>query len=64
MLECPERLEFHEMGTAAGILMGLGVVAFLLIKTKFGRRDAPSDMGSVSHVWIVEHRMGQRDEQR
>lgn len=49
------------MGTAAGILMGLGVVAFLLIK--FGRRDGSSDMGSVSHVWIVEHRMGQRDDQ-
>jgi hypothetical protein len=50
------------MGTAAGILMGLGAIAFLLIKTRFRRRDAPSDMGSVSHVWVVEHRMGRRDD--
>ena len=52
------------MGTAAGILMGLGVVAFLVIKTRFGRRDTRSEMGSVSHVWVVEHRMGQRDDDR
>ena len=41
------------MSTAAGIVIGLSAVALVLLAL---RRHAGSDLGSVSRVWIVEHR--------
>jgi hypothetical protein len=60
MLVCLERLECHEMLTAAGIVIGLGAIALVLVA--LGRRGDSRDLGSVSRVWITEHRVTQRDD--
>ena len=50
----------------AWIVLGIGVaVAVLMITTSWRRRDQQRDLGSVSHQWIAEQRMGQgHDPQR
>jgi hypothetical protein len=48
---------------AAWILMGIGVaVAMLMLTTSWRRRDQQVDLGSVSHQWMAEQRMGQGHE--
>jgi hypothetical protein len=51
---------------AAWIVLGIGVaVAVLMLTTSWRRRDQSLDLGSVSHQWIAEQRMGPgRDSQR
>jgi hypothetical protein len=51
---------------AAWIVLGIGVaVAMLILTTSWRRRDHERDLGSVSHQWMAEQRMGQRhDSQR
>ena len=48
------------MFTAAGIVIGLGAIALVLVA--LGRRGDSRDLGSVSRVWITEHRVAQRDD--
>jgi hypothetical protein len=53
------------MGTAVGIIVGLGAIVFGLVKFnrwRLERGEPSSDMGSVSRVWIIENRVNQRDE--
>lgn len=49
--------------TASWIVVGLGVavVVFVLAAT-WRRRNQEPDLGSVSHQWIAEQRMGQSHE--
>jgi hypothetical protein len=48
---------------AAWIVLGIGVaVAVLMLTTSWRRRDQALDLGSVSHQWIAEQRMGQGHE--
>ena len=51
---------------AVWIVLGIGVaVAVLMLTTSWRRRDQEVDLGSVSHQWIAEQRMGQaHDPQR
>jgi hypothetical protein len=52
---------------AAWIVLGIvGVaVAMLMLAAAWRRRGQETDLGSVSHQWIAEHRMGQgHDSQR
>jgi hypothetical protein len=39
--------------------MGVAV-AMLMLTTSWRRRDQEADLGSVSHQWMAEQRMGQR----
>ena len=48
------------MFIAAGMLIGLGAIAFAFMA--MGRRSPSHDLGSVSRVWIIEHRTAQRDD--
>jgi hypothetical protein len=48
------------MSTVATIVIGLGAVALLAMALR--RRGDPRELGSVSRVWIVEHRASQRNE--
>jgi hypothetical protein len=52
---------------AAWIILGIGVVAvvMLMLTRSWRRRHQGLDLGSVSHQWIAEQRMGQgHDSQR
>lgn len=51
---------------ASWILLGVAVaVAVVVLVTSWLRRDHDVDLGSVSHQWIAEQRMGQgHDPQR
>jgi hypothetical protein len=51
---------------ASWIVLGVGVaVAILMLATSWLRRDHDGDLGSVSHQWVAEQRMGQgHDPQR
>jgi hypothetical protein len=50
---------------AAWIVLGIGVaVAVLTLTTSWRRRDQELDLGSVSHQWIAEQRMGQGHDSR
>jgi hypothetical protein len=51
---------------AAWIVLGMGIaVAVLMLATSWFRRDHDVDLGSLSHHWITEQRMGQgHDPQR
>jgi hypothetical protein len=51
---------------AAWIVLGIGAaVAIYLFATAWRRRDHERDLGTVSHQWMAEHRMGQgHDSQR
>jgi hypothetical protein len=47
----------------AWIVIGIGVaVAMLVLTTSWRRRDQEVDLGSVSHQWMAEQRMGQGHE--
>jgi hypothetical protein len=48
------------------IVLGMGIaVAGLVLATSWLRRDHEGNLGSVSHQWIAEQRMGQgHDSQR
>lgn len=52
--------------SAAWIVLGAGVaVAILMFTTSWRRRERGRDLGSVSHHWLAEQRMGQgHDSQR
>ena len=42
------------------IVLGTGfAVVLLMLATSWFRRNRAVDLGSVSHHWIAEHRMGQ-----
>ena len=51
---------------AAWIVLGVGfVVAMLIVMTSRRRREHERDLGSVSHQWMAEQRMGHgQDSQR
>jgi hypothetical protein len=52
---------------AAWIVLAVGAaaVAMLMFTTSWRRRDQEVDLGSVSHQWIAEQRLGQgHDSQR
>jgi hypothetical protein len=51
---------------ASWIVLGLGLaVVVLILATSWLRRHRDVDLGSVSHTWIAEQRMGQgHDPQR
>jgi hypothetical protein len=47
----------------AWIVIGIGVaVAMLVLTTSWRRRDQEVDLGTVSHQWMAEQRMGQGHE--
>jgi len=47
---------------AGWVALGIGIaVAVLMLATSWFRRDHDVDLGSVSHHWIAEQRMGQGD---
>jgi len=48
------------MSAAAGIVIGLGAMALVLMALR--RRGGSRDLGSVSRVWIVEHRADRRSD--
>jgi hypothetical protein len=42
------------------IVLGMGIaVAVFMLATSWFRRDLGGDLGSVSHQWLAEQRMGQ-----
>jgi hypothetical protein len=46
-----------------GIVIGIGAaIAVLMFATSWRRRDQEVDLGSVSHQWMAEQRMGQGHE--
>ena len=51
---------------AGWIVLGLGIaVVVLMVAASWRRRAYDVDLGSVSHQWLAEQRMGQRhDPQR
>jgi len=49
----------------AAIVIGIGVaVAMVMLTTSLRRRDQALDLGSVSHQWIAEQRMGEGHDSR
>jgi hypothetical protein len=50
----------------AWIVLGIGIaIVMIMLTTPWRRRDRQRDLGSVSHQWIAEQRMGQgHDSQR
>jgi hypothetical protein len=61
-----DRTNRASLVNAAWIVLALAVaVAVLMLSTSWRRRDQQVDLGSVSHQWIAEQRMGQaHDPQR
>ncbi len=49
------------MSAAAGIVIGLGAMALVLMMA-LRRRGGSRDLGSVSRVWIMEHRADRRND--
>jgi uncharacterized membrane protein len=47
------------------VLVGLGLlVAVVALITSWRRGSDASDMGAVSHQWLMEHRLGPGDSRR